>query len=78
MRNVSIMASGYTWTCPECGSENYIGAAPQQVACDRCQAQFEVADQLHRMVEPQKKQIRMFEVGGDDRLEAGEMDEIPF
>jgi hypothetical protein len=78
MRNVSITASGYTWTCPECGEENYIGAAPQQVVCDRCQAQFEVADRLHRMVDPQEKQIGMFEVGWDDTLEAGEIDEIPF
>ena len=78
MRNVSITASGYTWTCPECGSQNYTGAAPQQVVCDRCQAQFEVADRLHRMDEPQEEPIRMFEVGGDDVLEAGEIDDIPF
>ena len=78
MRKISITASGYTWTCPECTSENYTGAAPQQVVCDRCQAQFEVADWLHRMVEPQDEQIGMFEVGGDDMLEAGEIDDIPF
>ena len=78
MRNVSITASGYTWACPECTSENYTGAAPQQVVCDRCQAQFEVADRLHRIAEPQEEQIGMFEVGGDDMLEAGEIDDIPF
>jgi len=78
MRKVSIIASGYTWTCPECGSDNYIGAAPQQVVCDRCHAQFEVADRVHRMVGPQEEQIRMFEVEEEDTPIAGETDDIPF
>ena len=78
MRSVSITASGYTWTCPECGGENYIGAAPRQVVCDRCQAAFDVADRLHRMVESNDAQIRLFEVGGEERSETSMMDEIPF
>lgn len=78
MRVVSIIASGYTWSCPECGNENYLGAAPSQVVCSHCRAAFDVSDRQHRMVEIEAKQRTLFESGGEGRLEKSDLDGIPF
>lgn len=48
MTSVNLKASGYTWRCPECESENYTGAAPSSVCCSNCNGMFDVRSLLHR------------------------------
>ena len=78
MRVVSLAASGYTWTCPECGFDNYTGAAPRQVVCARCQAQFEVARMRHRMAASQDGQLGLFDAGEEGDAGVEPKGEIPF
>jgi hypothetical protein len=67
MSTVVLRASGYTWKCPECGRENYTGAAPAEVACKGCHAEFQVKELHHRRMEPEepkseRKNVRKAEV----------------
>lgn len=78
MRTVKLVASGYTWSCAECGGENYTGAAPRQVVCDRCQAQFAVADLAHRMADLQEQQMNLFDLEGEESRRVALSDESPF
>ncbi len=48
MTSVNLRASGYTWHCPECESENYTGAAPSAVCCSKCNGTFDVKSLVHR------------------------------
>ena len=48
MNKVKLRASGYTWLCPECKTENYTGPAPEEVRCEGCKGIFFVSDLSHR------------------------------
>ena len=47
MENVDLIASGYEWDCPECGSRNEEVSAIGIVQCDSCDNQFEVGSVNH-------------------------------
>jgi len=78
MRTVKLVASGYTWICPECSGENYTGAATTHVMCEHCQAQFAVAGFTHRMADLQKQQMCLFDQEGERSRGVAPSDELPF
>jgi len=62
MSAVVLRASGYTWRCPECGRDNYTGAAPTAVRSKGCNGEFEVKELHHRRVGTDKPRINGKEV----------------
>lgn len=41
MRKVDIIASGYEWVCPDCGTFNHEIGLKEIVRCVCCDAEFE-------------------------------------
>ena len=78
MRTVKLVASGYTWICPECSGENYTGAAPAQVMCEHCQAQFSVVGFTHRMADFQEQQMCLFDQEAERSRVVALSDELSF
>ncbi len=68
MTSIALRASGYTWTCPECGRENYTGAAPATVRCTGCNGQFDVKELQHRRVETNSRKNRGKEVSKTEMM----------
>jgi hypothetical protein len=66
MTSVTLHASGYTWNCPECGRENYTGAAPASVHCAKCNGDFQVQSLHHRHSDPQDSKRNGKHAGGQE------------
>ena len=46
---VVLVASGYSWRCPECEDVSYVSdAVNENVTCEHCQGEFTVAEVQHR------------------------------
>ena len=69
MKTIRLRASGYTWDCPECGCENYAGAAPEEVACEGCHARFAVSALVHRRAVRSEEQMSLFDPQGEPAQE---------
>lgn len=39
---VALTAVGFTWECPECGQDNRVDGAPDDVTCSFCAAEYGV------------------------------------
>ena len=44
---VNLIASGYEWMCPECGTLNHEKITGEEVMCDECSQVFAVGDCSH-------------------------------
>lgn len=42
-----LIASGYEWTCPDCGQWNTEIEACREVKCRKCEEEFAVSDHTH-------------------------------
>jgi hypothetical protein len=60
VKGIVLTASGYTWICPECGRENYTGAAPGLVSCLGCKAEWPVIRLAHRKADAEHGQTSLF------------------
>ena len=47
MQTVDLIASGYEWTCPECGNLHHEIEANGPVVCDCCKKVFETNPPEH-------------------------------
>ena len=47
MKTVELIASGYEWTCPECGKLRNEIEITAEVYCPECDARFEVLEFHH-------------------------------
>jgi hypothetical protein len=48
MENVTLTATGYDWTCPGCGKNNYEGKKKFEVVCARCKKGSSVTEVKHK------------------------------
>lgn len=46
MEEVTLIASGYEWTCPTCGTSNTESMADSIVQCAGCDCQFEATAKI--------------------------------
>ena len=46
---VTLIASGYPWTCPDCKHENYMAYAVRYAQCEECHESFEVEALVHKI-----------------------------
>lgn len=66
MNGIVLTASGYAWTCPECGRQNYTGAAPGSVTCLGCRAEWTVVRLAHRKAETSHRQASLLDLAEAD------------
>jgi len=42
--SVELIASGYEWTCPTCGTLNRLTGIADKVICDECRGEWPVSE----------------------------------
>ena len=50
METTRLKATGYDWTCPGCGKNNYEGRKKPEVTCPKCQKMWTVIEVRHKGV----------------------------
>ncbi len=64
--DVTLLASGYNWLCPECEVDNHEEEANLMVVCTNCRTAFTVGDMLHNNCETDGKAQSRHEQGVAD------------
>ncbi len=54
---VTLVASGYPWSCPDCAHQNYLAVAVRFARCEACQEEFEVEALVHKIGASQPKKL---------------------